>query len=101
MTPAACFETLATYRLNRYEPNDLLACDYSITQARSRRPSCGPPASRRPYVISSSLPASCLGSSPCGMNHALVSTGICKCLIPQDRPPAVVNLGGAMETGSS
>jgi hypothetical protein len=33
MTAAACFETLATCRLNRYEPNELLDCDYSITQA--------------------------------------------------------------------
>jgi hypothetical protein len=33
MTVAACFETLATCRLNRYEPNDLLECDYSTTQA--------------------------------------------------------------------
>jgi transposase len=32
MTAAACFEMLATCRLNRYEPNDLLDCDYSITQ---------------------------------------------------------------------
>jgi hypothetical protein len=32
MTAAACFETLATCRLNRYEPNELLDCDYSITQ---------------------------------------------------------------------
>jgi hypothetical protein len=33
MTAAACFEELATCRLNRYEPNELLDCDYSITQA--------------------------------------------------------------------
>jgi hypothetical protein len=33
MTAAACFETLATCRLNRYEPSELLECDYSITQA--------------------------------------------------------------------
>jgi hypothetical protein len=32
MTAAACFEMLATCRLNRYEPNELLECDYSITQ---------------------------------------------------------------------
>jgi hypothetical protein len=27
-----CLETPAKCRLNRYEPNDLLKCDYSITQ---------------------------------------------------------------------
>lgn len=32
MTAAACFETPATCRLNRYEPNELLDCDYSVTQ---------------------------------------------------------------------
>jgi hypothetical protein len=31
MTAAACFEMLATCRLDRYEPNDLPECDYSIT----------------------------------------------------------------------
>jgi hypothetical protein len=33
MPAAACFETPATRRFNRYEPNELLDCDYSITQA--------------------------------------------------------------------
>lgn len=33
MTGAAFFEMLATCRMNRYEPNELLECDYSITQA--------------------------------------------------------------------
>jgi hypothetical protein len=33
MTAAACIETLATCRLNRYEPNELLDFDYSITHA--------------------------------------------------------------------
>jgi hypothetical protein len=32
MNAAACFATLATCRLNRYEPNELLDCDYSIAQ---------------------------------------------------------------------
>jgi hypothetical protein len=32
MTAAACLETLATCRLNRYEPNELLEFDYSVTQ---------------------------------------------------------------------
>jgi transposase len=32
MTAAACLETLATCRLNRYEPNELLDFDYSVTQ---------------------------------------------------------------------
>jgi hypothetical protein len=32
MTAAACFEILATCRLNRYEPNELLEFDYSVTQ---------------------------------------------------------------------
>jgi hypothetical protein len=32
MTAAACLKMLATCRLNRYEPNDLLKRDYSITQ---------------------------------------------------------------------
>jgi hypothetical protein len=45
MTAAACFETLATCRLNRYEPNELLECDHPIAQATQEETiihPCGP-----------------------------------------------------------